>query len=83
MLFRDPQEYDRNNLRIEINAEIIRKYTPHFMEVYAKGNSPIEKTMYLIHFGDWVSVELAALRGVDAVEVNVINFLKGELAKHQ
>jgi glucose/mannose-6-phosphate isomerase len=39
--------------------------------------------MYLIHFGDWVSVELAALRGVDAVEVNVINFLKGELAKHQ
>jgi glucose/mannose-6-phosphate isomerase len=83
ILFRDPQEFDRNNLRIEINAEIIRKYTPHFLEVYAKGNSTIEKTMYLIHFGDWVSVELAALRGVDAVEVNVINFLKGELAKHQ
>jgi hypothetical protein len=34
-----------------------------------------------VHVGDWISVELASLRGVDAVEVNVINFLKAELGK--
>jgi glucose/mannose-6-phosphate isomerase len=81
VLFTDPDEYDRNNYRIAINRDIISRFTPHFFEVEAKGKSRIEKAIYLIHLGDWASVFLADLRGVDAVEVNVINFLKGELAK--
>lgn len=81
ILLRDPDEYDRNNMRIAINKEIITKFTPHFTEIIAKGKSHIEKSIYLIHLGDWASVYLANLRGVDAVEVNVINFLKGELSK--
>jgi glucose/mannose-6-phosphate isomerase len=81
VLFRDPQEYERNDYRIELNKEIISKVTPHLIEVYSKGDSRIEKAFYLIHLGDWISVYLADLRGVDAVEVNVINFLKGELSK--
>lgn len=81
VLFRDPDEYERNNYRITINKDIITRYTQYFTEVIAKGKSPIEKSIYLIHLGDWASVFLASLRGVDAVEVNVINFLKGELSK--
>lgn len=81
VLFRDPDEYDRNNMRIAINKDIITRYTPHFLEITAKGKSIVEKSIYLIHLGDWASVALASLRGVDAVEVNVINFLKGELSK--
>lgn len=81
VVFRDPSEFERNNYRIQLNKEIITRYTPHYMEINAEGNSYIEKALYLIHIGDWVSVELAALRGVDPVEVNVINFLKGELSK--
>ena len=38
--------------------------------------------MYLVHLTDWVSFYLAEARGVDAVEVNVIDYLKGELARH-
>jgi glucose/mannose-6-phosphate isomerase len=37
--------------------------------------------MYLVHLGDWISWYLAELRGVDSMEVNVIDFLKSELAK--
>ncbi len=81
VLLRDPDEYERNNYRIAINKEIISKITPHFTEVVSKGKSAIEKSIYLTHLGDWASVYLANLRGVDAVEVNVINFLKGELKK--
>ncbi|MBI3511185.1 MAG: bifunctional phosphoglucose/phosphomannose isomerase [Bacteroidetes bacterium] len=81
VLFRDPTEFERNNHRIELNKEIISKRTPHFTEIFSKGNSQIEKTLYLIHLGDWASVFLAQLRGVDDMEVNVINFLKGELSK--
>lgn len=81
IVFRDSSEYERNAMRIQLNKEIITRYTPHYMEVTAEGSSYLEKAFYLIHLGDWVSVELASLRGVDPVEVNVINFLKGELSK--
>jgi glucose/mannose-6-phosphate isomerase len=81
VLFNDPGEYERNTYRIAINKDIISRITPHLTEITAKGKSLIEKSIYLIHLGDWASVYLAKLRGVDAVEVNVINFLKGELSK--
>ena len=51
------------------------------MEVWSKGNSLVEKAIYFVNLGDWVSWYLSELRGVDAVEIDVINYLKGELAK--
>jgi glucose/mannose-6-phosphate isomerase len=81
IVFRDSSEYERNAYRIQLNKEIITRYTPHYLEILTEGNSYLEKAVYLIHLGDWISVELASLRGVDPVEVNVINFLKGELSK--
>ncbi|MEW6469634.1 MAG: bifunctional phosphoglucose/phosphomannose isomerase [Bacteroidota bacterium] len=80
IIFRDRDEYERNNTRIEINKKVISKYAP-VTEIWSKGRSAIEKAVYLIHLGDWISLFLAEARGVDAVEVNVINHLKSELAK--
>jgi glucose/mannose-6-phosphate isomerase len=51
------------------------------LEVYAKGDSEVQQSLYLVHLGDWISWYLAQLRGVDAIEVKVIDFLKGELSK--
>jgi len=51
------------------------------IEVFSKGKSAIEEALWLVHLGDWVSVYLAELRNVDPVEIKVIDFLKGELAK--
>lgn len=81
LFFLDKDEYSRNLARVEINKEVIKKYAFNITEVYSKGNSAIEKAIYFIHLGDWVSVLLAELRGVDAVEVNVINHLKSALSK--
>lgn len=81
VLFRDQDEYDRNNTRIEINKDVIKKYTSNIIEIYSKGQSKIEKAIYLIHLGDWISCYLADKRGFDANEINVINALKSELAK--
>jgi glucose/mannose-6-phosphate isomerase len=80
LLFLDKDEYSRNLSRVEINKEVISKYANSITEIYSEGNSKIEKAIYFIHLGDWISVELADLRGVDAVEVNVINHLKSKLA---
>ena len=81
ILFHDREEYSRNVTRIEINKEIIKKYTSHITEIYSKGKSNIEKAIYFIHLGDWVSVILGDLRGVDLMEVNVINHLKSKLSE--
>jgi len=81
LFFLDKDEYSRNLARVEINKEVIKKYAGSITEVYSKGNSAIEKAIYFIHLGDWVSMLLSELKGVDAVEINVINHLKSSLSK--
>jgi bifunctional phosphoglucose/phosphomannose isomerase len=81
VLLRNEDDYERVQLRMEINKKVFKKCTPNILEIYSKGRSYWERVFYLIHLTDWVSVELADLRNVDATEVKVIDFLKGELAK--
>jgi glucose/mannose-6-phosphate isomerase len=78
---RNDDDYERNKVRMEINKDIIRQYAGEIIEITSKGNTMIEKALYLVHLGDWISWYLAELRGVDALEVKVIDYLKGELAK--
>jgi glucose/mannose-6-phosphate isomerase len=51
------------------------------IEIYAKGQTLPEKMMYMAHLGDWVSWYLAQNNGVDASEIQVIDYLKAELEK--
>ena len=81
LFFIDKQEYSRNVARIAINKEVITKYTNNITEVYSKGDSAIEKAIYFIHLGDWISIILGESRGADLMEINVINHLKSALAK--
>ncbi len=78
---RNEDDLLRNQTRITINQEIIRKYTSTIIEIYSKGSTLTEKTLYLVHLGDWISWYLAQIRKVDAIEVDVIDYLKSELAK--
>ncbi|MEO5906594.1 MAG: bifunctional phosphoglucose/phosphomannose isomerase [Saprospiraceae bacterium] len=78
---RNEDDYSRNALRMDINKTIIGEYAHEIIEVWSKGNTLIERSLYLVHLGDWVSWYLAQLRGVDALEVKVIDYLKGELGK--
>ncbi|HRD05983.1 MAG: bifunctional phosphoglucose/phosphomannose isomerase [Saprospiraceae bacterium] len=79
--FRNKDDYRRNAVRMDINKEVISKYCDTIIEIYSKGQSLVEKSMYFVHLGDWISWFLAEQRGVDALEVNVIDHLKGELSK--
>ena len=80
IFLRNDSDYSRTQQRMNIAKNIITQYTKHIYEVWSKGDSYLEKALYLIHFGDWVSYHLAELRKVDPVEVNVIDYLKAELA---
>lgn len=81
VFLRNKEDYARNQQRIDINKEIVGKYADEVIEIWSKGATHIERALYLIHLTDWVSQYLGELNGVDVVEVEVIDFLKGSLAK--
>jgi len=79
--FRNLTDNDRNKVRIDINKNVIVQYTQNINEVWSKGSSLIENSLYHIHLGDWTSWYLSVLNDVDAIEIDVINYLKNELGK--
>ena len=78
---RNKDDHKRNQVRIEINQDIIGSYCDTIIDIFSKGNNLIEKALYLVHLGDWISWYLSEHKGVDAIEIKVINHLKSELAK--
>ena len=79
--FRNKCDYDRNQIRMDINKKVISKFTSNITEIWSKGDSLIENSLYHISLGDWTSWYLSEMNNVDAIEIDVIEFLKGELAK--
>ncbi|HMV25171.1 MAG TPA: bifunctional phosphoglucose/phosphomannose isomerase [Saprospiraceae bacterium] len=82
IILRNKNDHARNQVRIDINKEIIGNYTNTLIEVYSKGSNLVEQMLYFVNLGDWISVYLAELRKVDSIEVKVIDFLKDELARY-
>jgi hypothetical protein len=60
---------------------VIQQYTPHIHEVWSKGDTAFARQLFLINLGDWVSYYWAEKKGVDPIEIGVINMLKGKLAE--
>lgn len=73
---------ERTRIRMRISKEVISRYTDTIIDIDAQGADRLQRSLYLIHLGDWVSEYLAQLKQVDSVEVNVIDYLKTELSKH-
>jgi glucose/mannose-6-phosphate isomerase len=74
-------DHPRTTCRWNISKEIIGKYTQNINEIRAKGSSRIEHLFYLIHITDWLSYFMSELKQIDASEVEVISYLKGEMSK--
>jgi glucose/mannose-6-phosphate isomerase len=81
LFLRNETDYDRVQKRTEIIKGIISKYTNRVIEIWSKGDSLIERALYLIHLTDWVSYYLADLRKVDADQVKIIEEVKASLAE--
>ena len=77
---RNHDDHARNAIRIDISKDIVEHYAQMSIEVYSKGKSDLEKALWLVHLGDWMSLYLAELHKVDPMEGKVVEFLKGELA---
>lgn len=81
LMFRCEDDYFRTRRRMEITTEIVQKYKARVCELHGQGSTQLQRSVYLIHLGDWISWYIAEKKDIDATEVRVIDYLKSELGK--
>lgn len=80
VFLQSPEEEDAMERRLRITQDLMKGRVP--METLkARGDSLLERIFQLLYLGDFVSVYLAELRGVDPTPVRVIDELKARLAR--
>jgi glucose/mannose-6-phosphate isomerase len=81
VILRDDRDHPRVKKRIEITKNIISKAVSGITDVRAGGGGPLARIYSLIYSGDYTSLYLAYLYGIDPGPVEVIDYLKNELAR--
>ncbi len=82
VVLRDAGDHPRVQKRIEITAKVIDGAVDGITEVMSQGKGFLARIFSLIYTGDYTSVYLAALYGIDPGPVEVIDYLKRELGKN-
>lgn len=80
VVLRDGTESAKMNERASVTARLTESVTQTF-DVVAPGETLLEKILALTYMGDFVSLYLAALNGVDPENIDSINTLKRALAE--
>lgn len=81
MILRDREDHPQIQRRMEIVKHIIQKQKVEVIEIQSRGESLLSRMFSLIQLGDFVSLYLAILNQEDPSPVDVIDYLKNELAK--
>jgi len=76
ILLRSALEHPRNRARLEILQSLLEKHGVEWEEAWAVGAGRLAQLLSLIHLGDFISVYLALLNGVDPTPVRPIAELK-------
>ncbi len=74
---------ERSTYRMQLNQEVISKYTPHQYHLTAQGDNHRAQLFYIIHLTDLLSIAIAEQKWVDPIDIQVINQLKNALANKQ
>ena len=79
IFIRDTDEPAEIRVRIEVTKELISREIGKIFEIRSKGKSSLAKMSSVICTGDFTSVYLAVLRGIDPTPVKTIDLLKEKL----
>ena len=79
VFLRDEGEHPRVSRRMEITRELVAGEGVETHVVRSTGTSPLARLLSLVHFGDWMSLYLAVLAGVDPTPITKIDRLKSAL----
>jgi glucose/mannose-6-phosphate isomerase len=81
IFIRDAEEPAEIRQRIEVTKGLMNRHVGKLLDVYSRGESRLAKMTSVICTGDFTSVYLAILRGVDPTPVRTITMLKEKLAQ--
>jgi glucose/mannose-6-phosphate isomerase len=81
VILRDENDHHRIRRRMELVRGIVENLDVPVYELESKGSCLLERMFSLIQLGDFISFYLAILNQVDPTPVEVIDYLKSELAK--
>lgn len=65
--------------RFELTEAVIAKKAAFSQTIFSEGDSYMEKLIYFLHFGDWLTLYMAELRNVDPIKIDVLDKLKKDL----
>jgi glucose/mannose-6-phosphate isomerase len=81
IFIRDRDEPIEMRQRINVTKELIHRVEPRLFEVWSRGKSSMAKMASVVCTGDFTSIYLALLRGIDPTPVKTITLLKDKLKK--
>lgn len=81
ILIRDPNEPPEIRRRIETTKSMVFHKARKVLEIHAKGEEKLAKMFSILSTGDFASVYLAILQGVDPTPVRIIDKVKKDLGK--
>jgi glucose/mannose-6-phosphate isomerase len=81
VMLRDPRNHRQVDRRFDLTSEIVGTHVASALSVTAEGQSPLARMLDLVMLGDYASLYLAVLRGVDPGPVEPIERLKARLAE--
>jgi len=81
VLLRNEDDAERVKVRMDICKGIFEEKKATVVDVESWGENPIEKSLYLVHLGDWVSLHLAEMNKIDPVDIKNIDLLKNKLSE--
>jgi len=81
LMLTDRDQHPRERRRFELTGELIAPRAAHVEMIETEGETRTERLLWAVMLGDLVSLELAALRGVDPMPVALIERLKDDLGR--
>lgn len=81
LMLRSDDDHPRSTARMNITEEIMVKKGAHVENIIALGANRTERVFDLIHLGDWLSLALAEMDGIDPVSIVSIDYLKEALSQ--
>jgi hypothetical protein len=72
--------HPRNKKRFQITLDAVQKKAEKVFVIDAKGETIIERSLYFINIVDWASFYLCDLNKADIMDIDIIDYLKSELA---
>jgi len=83
VILRDAEDGDAIALRLTLTAEYAERQGAHVVDAEERDGGRLERMASMIHLGDYVSVYLALIHGVDPTAIASIDAFKRRLAERR